>query len=943
VKTRSQRSAPTRDGSSAREAGFLAARHSCEAIRIGVRVVGLTGQATSVAVLVVALGAPAGAIAQAPPVATHAPHVADAQADAGDGSRGAGAARAGNGLGVRETLASHAHAEASQGARRAPGGQPLTTESGGASGAAGGEEGAGVTVQGEADPLTGNGLGSPLCKGEMGGGLSEASRRDCETSGFVAAPAPTSDYGIDVHIDTGVLGLSSGGLLSTVQDLFVTPLWMALVWAVHALVVMLEWCFAIDLLDSPAASGVGSGLRQMQAALTEPWLASVLAVAAVAAAYNGLVRRRVAETVSEALLMGAMMAGGMWVILDPTGTVGALGGWANQASLGTLAVTARGTPVGAGRALGESMGTVFAAAVEAPWCYLEFGDVSWCRDPARLDPRLRAAALKISAGEQALSGCGLGAGAPASCAAPGSAQAKALQHSAELLRDAQSNGAIFLALPANGPARNSINEEGSLLRTICQSSEATACRGPTAAQAEFRTNSGTWARVGGLLLIVAGAIGMLLLLGFIALRLLAAALFSLLYLLLAPAAVLAPALGEAGRAAFCRWAARLLGAVVSKLMYSFLLGVVLAVVAILQDLRALGWWTQWLLTSAFWWGAYLHRHQALGLAEGAIGRERTVRPRSIARRVRDTLETPGMAVTAARWTKGKLSKPAPSVEQRSRLARAGRERAREAADEQVGRSLEHEHAEAWARVAAGAQTQARLAGMRAQLERLRAQRELVSATGDRRAAARLDARAGRMQGAIAHEEEALTRARRTVADGERAQRRTGEPHTRQQHEERARWLDAQAALPAGGRAGREGERRDYARLAGLAGYERTEFERLDRRRNREARLQIDRELALRRELGGAVADIVGGSLGRREKRRAGREFDRALGQRLRAAGHRHPSARDQDGGPGLEAWKRQGASVAAAQTHAQARGSPVLDDAREVAARRKRQLGTDRG
>ncbi len=114
-------------------------------------------------------------------------------------------------------------------------------------------------------------------------------------------------------------------------------------WAVHALVVMLEWCYTIDLLDSASAS-VGRGLRQMQSSLTEPWLATVLAIASVLAAYNGLIRRRVAETLGQALMTLAMMAGGMWVILDPTGTVGALGGWANQASLGTLAVTARGTP-----------------------------------------------------------------------------------------------------------------------------------------------------------------------------------------------------------------------------------------------------------------------------------------------------------------------------------------------------------------------------------------------------------------------------------------------------------------------------------------------------------------------------------------------------------------------------------------------------------------------
>ena len=97
--------------------------------------------------------------------------------------------------------------------------------------------------------------------------------------------------------------------------------------------------------------------------------------------------------------------------------------------------------------------------------------------------------------------------------------------------------------------------------------------------------------MGGLLLIAAGLLGMLLLLGFVALRLLAAAIFSLLYLLLAPAMVLAPAFGETGRALFRRWAAQLLGAVVSKLVFSFLLGVMFAVVAILSGLNALGWWT----------------------------------------------------------------------------------------------------------------------------------------------------------------------------------------------------------------------------------------------------------------------------------------------------------------------------------------------------------------
>jgi hypothetical protein len=116
-------------------------------------------------------------------------------------------------------------------ARTAPSGPPLSTGEAGS----GAEEESGGTPQAEGDPLVSNGLGSPTCKGVFASELSPAGRRNCETSGFVAAPAPSGDYGIDVHIDTGVLGVSSD---EAVQDLIVTPLWTALVWAVHALVVI---------------------------------------------------------------------------------------------------------------------------------------------------------------------------------------------------------------------------------------------------------------------------------------------------------------------------------------------------------------------------------------------------------------------------------------------------------------------------------------------------------------------------------------------------------------------------------------------------------------------------------------------------------------------------------------------------------------------------------
>jgi hypothetical protein len=386
---------------------------------------------------------------------------------------------------------------------------------------------------------------------------------------------------------------------------------------------------------------------------------------------------------------------------------------------------------------------------------------------------------------------------------------------------------------------------------------------------------------------------------------------------------------------------------VSKLIYSFLLGAVLAVVAIVEDLRALGWWTQWLLGSAFWWGAYAHRHQALGLAEGRRGHELSRARQTLAGRMRGALDTPRAAIGVARRASSMLSRPAPGIEQRRKLARAGGERARELADAQAARSLDREHREAGAAAEMGPETQARLSGMRAQLARVQDARERASAAGNTRKAAQLDWRGQRLAGAIAREEESLRQARRTVADGASAQRRTGEsPYTREQREERARLLDAQAALPAAGRASSGGERRDYAALASLAGHGREEYERLDPRRRLKARAQIDRELAMRRELGGAAADLAAraetGSLGRREQRKGRTELDRALEQRMRASGHRRPGSPASEDSP-LVLWKRAGAA-AAQRTHARGSGSgsTVLDDAREVAAGRKRQLGRDR-
>src|SRR5262249_31049072 len=162
------------------------------------------------------------------------------------------------------------------------------------------------------------------------------------------------------------------------------------------------------------------------------------------------------------------------------------------------------------RTLAESMGVLFTGVVDAPWCYLEFGNVDWCERPGALDRRLRAAADAIATEAQA-GACQNIATTRSSCELLAGSQPGTLRKGAQLLRAARANGDLFLALPANQAARNSINDAGSLLRALCGgATDATACRGPTAREAEFRTQGGTDARLAGLLLIAGGALGMLL-------------------------------------------------------------------------------------------------------------------------------------------------------------------------------------------------------------------------------------------------------------------------------------------------------------------------------------------------------------------------------------------------------------------------------------------------
>jgi hypothetical protein len=131
------------------------------------------------------------------------------------------------------------------------------------------------------------------------------------------------------------------------------------------------------------------------------------------------------------------------------------------------------------------------------------------------------------------------------------------------------------------------------------------------ARARIQEAGGTFPRLALLATVSVGLLGAAALYGYLGLRLLLAAAMTLLLLLVAPAMLIAPALGESGRATFIAWGQRLIGAILAKLVFAIFLTVVLATGGVFTGLK-LGWFGTWLLLGAFWWGVFLKRQELIG-------------------------------------------------------------------------------------------------------------------------------------------------------------------------------------------------------------------------------------------------------------------------------------------------------------------------------------------
>lgn len=452
------------------------------------------------------------------------------------------------------------------------------------------------------DPSRALGATSPTCRYALSG----PARKSCEASGTIQSPHPLGHYGLDVRIGFSIT--DPGRSFISALQMVGAGLWMALLYVLKGVLLLLECSFSLDLTNK-AMPQVHQHLTALhERVFGDWWLLLAISLTGLWGIYRGLIQRRTVETLTGLAATVALIVGGLVLISDPEGTVGWTASTTDGAGMEILAAGTGGSTTNPRDALASAMSGVFDTTVRRPWCALEFGSLDYCDKPtgdAKLPTNgevwLAYPAQSWQRGrlhKLVENGGGGGGGVVA-----GILHNNPLVDSNPLGQLAQATGGLF-----------GVNDDKKLPDDV----EHLVHKEPQ--RTALQDSGGTFPRLALLVLVAVGLSGAIALYAYIGLRLLLAAGSALVTLLVAPPMVIAPALGDRGRAAFVAWVTRLLGSVVAKFVYATFLTVVLVAQAVFTEI-ALGWFGTWLMQTAFWWGIFVKRHDILTFVAAGLPRQ----------------------------------------------------------------------------------------------------------------------------------------------------------------------------------------------------------------------------------------------------------------------------------------------------------------------------------
>jgi hypothetical protein len=445
---------------------------------------------------------------------------------------------------------------------------------------------------GSIDPLSGLGIRNPVCD-EPAEIRSRETRTSCEVTGTPETTYPTSDYGFDVFIPTGVthpIGDFTAGFVTILNGI-----WLGLLFVLKLVLTLLGLAFGLNpFSDGPTMARISAAVSQIYATVTEPWLSALVVCAGIALAWRGLISRNVAGSVAGTIAAVAMLVLGIWVVHAPRESVGRLASLSNQLALSVIAAPQSGSLADPTGSYAEAMSHVWSRLVEVPFAGLDFSDVNWA-----LGPPPEEAVKKAD---------------EAFCEDNGSLTLLAqLSHLG--ISTAKDECAHFAEARYGKPKR--------VIDLYLRSSPGSSARAALwnyfdnddqyKPKVAAQGGDGVITRLSMLALFAIGLLGALLLLAWLAIRLLTQAAIAFVLLLALPFALFFPLLGDWGRRAFRRFGLALVGAVLAKVIYAAFLSVVLLGIVTLGSVDGAGGSaTGFLLSAAFSWAVFLKRGELIG-------------------------------------------------------------------------------------------------------------------------------------------------------------------------------------------------------------------------------------------------------------------------------------------------------------------------------------------
>ena len=437
------------------------------------------------------------------------------------------------------------------------------------------------------------------------------------TGGGIFGRYPIANYQLDQYFPAISVGLTSGvdvsGVAPMIAYFFAQVLWMITAFLANGVITLFGFAFNLDLVNGTGSPGSGA-LTPISSAIHNlytstfgaPWLVVAIVCAGCWAMWKALVQRRYTETAGALAVSLLYCVLAIGIVTQPERTIAPASKLSNEISTALLSLTNQGSISSEQQAKSAASDQLFNLLVLNPWTVLEFGGIEHC--PATSGGKTRSVAVRPLSRDPARD---------RQLAAQLENGVEVQAEGKTCVNNRDKYAPHFLAYPYQSKDRNSEHEAleegntGDLPSSDPGKTSGTYRLGKAdEPAAEAMGKGGQYQRLLLSIVILVGEIGAFLLLGALALGVILAQILLLTLLCFAPVALVLAVFPGRGHDFFRSWVAKLAGYLATKVIYSLILAIVLAVCQALVDATSnLGWLLAFVLQAAFLWTVFIQRHR----------------------------------------------------------------------------------------------------------------------------------------------------------------------------------------------------------------------------------------------------------------------------------------------------------------------------------------------